>query len=85
MFWRAVSASGFLLLFMLWRDGPQGTLALFRNMGLAGLGVACCFGIASSSFVVALQHHDGGQHPADPGGGAAVRRHPGLGGVRASA
>ncbi len=56
VFWRASFAAGFLLLFMVWRDGPRGTLALFRNMGLAGLGVACCFGIASSAFVVALQY-----------------------------
>lgn len=56
VFWRASFSAAFLLLFMLWRDGPRGTLALFRNMGLAGLGVACCFGIASSAFVVALQH-----------------------------
>lgn len=56
VFWRASFAAGFLLLFMLWRDGPRTTVALFRNMGLAGLGVACCFGVASSAFVVALQH-----------------------------
>ncbi len=54
--WRAGFASAFLLLFMLWRDGLRGTMALFRNMGLPGLGVACCFGTASSAFVVALQH-----------------------------
>ena len=56
VFWRASFAAAFLLLFMLWREGPRGTLALFRNMGLAGLGVACCFGVASSAFVVALQY-----------------------------
>lgn len=54
--WRAGFSAGFLMLFMLLRDGPRETAAMFRNMGLAGLGVACCFGIASSSFVVALQH-----------------------------
>lgn len=56
VFWRALFSSSFLLLFMLWREGPRGTLTLFRNMGLPGLGVALCFGVASSSFVVALQY-----------------------------
>lgn len=56
VFWRAFFAALFLLLFMLWRDGPAPTVRMFRNMGLAGLGVACCFGIASSSFVMALQY-----------------------------
>ena len=55
-FWRALFASSFLLLFMLWREGPKSTLAMFRNMGLPGLGVAVCFGVASSCFVVALQY-----------------------------
>jgi drug/metabolite transporter (DMT)-like permease len=41
---------------MLWRDGPRGTITLFKGMGLAGLGVALCFAIASSSFVVALAY-----------------------------
>ncbi len=54
--WRAGFSASFLMLFMLLRDGPRDTVAMFRNMGLAGLGVACCFGIASSAFVVALQH-----------------------------
>lgn len=56
VFWRSLFASTFLLLFMLWRDGPKSTLQMFRAMGWPGLGVACCFGIASSSFVVALQY-----------------------------
>jgi drug/metabolite transporter (DMT)-like permease len=56
VFWRALFASTFLLLFMLWRDGPKGTAAMFRGMGLPGLGVAVCFGIASSCFVIALQY-----------------------------
>ena len=56
VFWRALFSTAFLLAFMLWRDGPKGTAAMFRNMGWAGLGVACCFGIASSCFVVALQY-----------------------------
>ena len=56
VFWRALFASSFLLLFMLWREGPKATAASFRNMGLPGLGVATCFGVASSCFVVALQY-----------------------------
>jgi drug/metabolite transporter (DMT)-like permease len=56
VFWRSLFASSFLLLFMLWRDGPRATLQMFRAMGWPGLGVACCFGIASSCFVVALQY-----------------------------
>lgn len=56
VFWRSVFACLFLLLFMLWRDGLRGTIALFRGMGLAGLGVACCFAVASTSFIVALAH-----------------------------
>jgi drug/metabolite transporter (DMT)-like permease len=56
VFWRSFFASTFLLLFMLWRDGPKATVQMFRAMGWPGLGVACCFGIASSSFVVALQY-----------------------------
>jgi drug/metabolite transporter (DMT)-like permease len=39
---------------MLWRDGPAGTIRLFRTMGLPGIGVAVCFATASISFVVAL-------------------------------
>ena len=56
VFWRSFFAFSFLLLFMLWRDGPRATVQMFREMGWPGLGVACCFGIASSSFVVALQY-----------------------------
>ena len=56
VFWRSLFAALFLLCFMLWRDGPRGTVALFKGMGLAGLGVALCFAIASSSFVVALAY-----------------------------
>ena len=47
-------AVAFLVAFMLWRDGPRGTVKLFRDMGLPGLGVALCFATASTSFVVAL-------------------------------
>jgi drug/metabolite transporter (DMT)-like permease len=56
VFWRSFFAALFLLGFMLWRDGPRGTYALFKGMGIPGLGVALCFAIASTSFVVALAH-----------------------------
>lgn len=54
VFWRSSWAAAFLLGFMIWRDGVDGTLRLFRRMGLPGVAVACCFAIASTSFVVAL-------------------------------
>ncbi len=56
VFWRSIFAALFLLGFMLWRDGPRGTVALFKCMGLSGLGVALCFALASTSFVVALAY-----------------------------
>lgn len=56
VFWRSLWAATFLLGFMAWRDGWRGTLRLFRGMGLPGLGVAFCFAIASTSFIVALAH-----------------------------
>jgi drug/metabolite transporter (DMT)-like permease len=56
VFWRSAFAAAFLLAFMLYRDGPRGTLALFRNMGLAGAAVAVCFAVASTCFVIALQY-----------------------------
>lgn len=56
VFWRSIFAGLFLLGFMLWRDGPRGTVALFKGMGLAGLGVALCFATASTSFIVALAY-----------------------------
>jgi drug/metabolite transporter (DMT)-like permease len=52
--WRSFFAALFLIGFMLWRDGPAGTIRLFRTMGLPGIGVAVCFATASISFVVAL-------------------------------
>ena len=54
--WRAGCAALFLLGFMLWRDGPRGTIGLFRAMGGAGLAVALLFGFGSTAFVVALEH-----------------------------
>lgn len=56
VFWRSIFAALFLLGFMLWRDGLRGTISLFKTMGWAGLGVALCFGTASSSFVIALAY-----------------------------
>ena len=56
VFWRSSFAFLFLLLFMLMRDGARGTIGLFKEMGMAGLGVACCFAVASTSFIVALAY-----------------------------
>lgn len=56
VFWRSFWAAAFILGFMLWRDGPKGTVALFRSMGLPGLVVSLCFAVASSCFVVALAY-----------------------------
>jgi drug/metabolite transporter (DMT)-like permease len=55
VFWRGTFAAFTLVLYMAVRDG-RNIVALFRNLGLGGLGVAICFGTASCSFVVALQH-----------------------------
>ena len=54
VFWRSLWAAAFLIAFMIWRDGPRGTLKLMTGMGLPGLAVAVCFATASSSFIVAL-------------------------------
>lgn len=56
IFWRSIWAAAFLLMYMLWRDGLRGTLQLFGAMGLPGLAVACCFAIATSTFVIALSY-----------------------------
>ncbi len=56
VFWRSTFAAAFLLVFMLVRDGPRGTIALLLGMGRAGIGVALCFATASTAFVVALAH-----------------------------
>lgn len=56
MFWRGIWACAFLVGFLLVRDGPRGTVTLFRNMGWPGLAVASCFGIASGAYVVALAY-----------------------------
>ncbi|OBZ96803.1 membrane protein [Pararhizobium polonicum] len=56
VFWRSLFAALFLTGFMLWRDGPRGTVTLFRNMGLPGIAVGLCFAIASTSFILALAY-----------------------------
>ena len=55
VFWRGAFAALTLLLYLGVRDG-RNMLALFRGLGWGGLGVAVCFGTASLSFVIALQH-----------------------------
>jgi drug/metabolite transporter (DMT)-like permease len=56
VFWRSVFAASFLLCFMLWQNGRKATLALFLAMGWPGVGVAACFAMASTCFVVALAY-----------------------------
>jgi len=56
VFWRSTFAALFLLIFMLATDGASQTASLFRRMGWAGLAVAFCFAVASTSFVVALAY-----------------------------
>ncbi len=56
VFWRSLWAALFIIAFMLWREGPRGTLRSIRDMGLPGLAVAACFAICSTSFVVALAY-----------------------------
>lgn len=53
IFWRSVFATGFLLLFLLVRDG-RNALRLFRDMGLPGILLGLCFTAASVGFVTAL-------------------------------
>jgi drug/metabolite transporter (DMT)-like permease len=53
---RSLWGAAFLLLFLLWRDGPRGTVRLFATMGYPGLAVAICFATASGAFIVALAH-----------------------------
>lgn len=54
VFWRSLFAALFLLGFMLSRDGFRGSVRLFRDMGLPGVAVGCCFATASTCFVLAL-------------------------------
>ena len=55
VFWRGAFAALTLLVYLGMRDG-RNMFALFRGLGLGGLGVAACFGTASLSFVIALHH-----------------------------
>jgi drug/metabolite transporter (DMT)-like permease len=41
---------------MLWQNGRKATVALFLVMGWPGVGVAACFAMASTCFVVALAY-----------------------------
>jgi drug/metabolite transporter (DMT)-like permease len=54
--WRSVWAALFLVAFMLVRNGPRGTVALFWNMGLPGVAVAVFLATASTSFIMALSY-----------------------------
>lgn len=56
VFWRSAFAALFLLCYMLFTSGARATIAMFRKMGWAGIAVAFCFAIASTSFVVALAY-----------------------------
>jgi drug/metabolite transporter (DMT)-like permease len=56
VFWRSFFAVAFLLVYLVLRNGPKGTVDKFRAMGLPGVAVGTCFAIASASFVVALAH-----------------------------
>ncbi|APG83248.1 DMT family transporter [Sinorhizobium americanum] len=56
VFWRCLFAGLFLLTFMLVRDGPRGTLSLFRGMGWPGIAVGLCFTTASTSFIIAISY-----------------------------
>jgi drug/metabolite transporter (DMT)-like permease len=56
VFLRSIWAAAFLVLFLLWRDGPRKTVLLFKTMGYPGIAVALCFATASAAFIVALQH-----------------------------
>lgn len=56
IFWRCLFAAVFLVIFMLFRDGFRGTLALFRNMGWPGALVAFSFMTATTCFIVAIHY-----------------------------
>ncbi|MDO6965626.1 DMT family transporter [Rhizobium alvei] len=56
VFWRALFAGLFLLGFLLLRDGPRKTFALYRTMGIPGLLVAFGFATASTCFVIAISY-----------------------------
>jgi drug/metabolite transporter (DMT)-like permease len=54
--WRSFFAALFLLAFLLWRDGFKGTVQAFRSMGWSGFGVAICFAISTTCFVMAISY-----------------------------
>ena len=54
VFWRSFFAGMFILVFMLLRDGPAGTLALFRQMRWPSVVVGLCYAISTVCFVLAL-------------------------------
>jgi len=56
VFWRTSTAGIFLLVIMLWQEGPRKTWYLIDQMGWPGLAVGACFATASTSFVIALQY-----------------------------
>ena len=56
VFWRSIWASLFLIAFMVVRDGPRGTIGLFRSMGLPGVAVGSLQAVASISFIMALSY-----------------------------
>ena len=56
VFWRCLFGALFLLVFMLLRDGPRGTVKLFSGMGWPGIVVGLCFTVASTCFIIAISH-----------------------------
>jgi drug/metabolite transporter (DMT)-like permease len=54
LFWRSVFATVFLIVYVALRD-RGGTVAAFRALGLAGLGIAVSFGISMMCFIIALK------------------------------
>lgn len=53
VFWRGLFCAGFLLAVIALREG-RATPAVFVGMGRTGLGMAVCFAIASTCFIMAL-------------------------------
>ena len=54
VFWRCLFAGLFLAAFMLLRDGPAGTIRLFRALGWPGFSIAVGFALVSTFFVLAV-------------------------------
>lgn len=55
VFWRTAFAALMLFTYVAARDRGR-TVAVFRDMGLAGVGVGLCFATASTCFIIALSH-----------------------------